>query len=265
MKGLLFSIKRFTIHDGPGIRTTVFFKGCPLSCWWCHNPEGIQFSPEKSMRVDRLGGREFRREQIIGREWLVEELLELIERDRLFMDESGGGVTFSGGEPLMQPEFLEEIAAACRRSGIHTALDTCGHVHPEVFRSFTGNIDLFLYDIKLIDPVLHEKFTGVSNGLILENLRYLGSKEKNVIIRIPLIPGVNDGIENIEKTASLLTDYVPAAREISLLPYHDAAREKYDRMKIPARMKAVPPLREEDIRIIKVGFESLGYRVTIGM
>jgi pyruvate formate lyase activating enzyme len=205
--GIVFDIKKFSIHDGPGIRTTIFFKGCPLRCWWCHNPEGLTPEPELMIRANRCircdacldvcphgaisrdGDKVFtdvakclrcgtcvaacyaEARQIVGQEMAAAQVMAEIERDVPFYDESGGGATFSGGEPLLQPDFLCELLSACRARGIHTAVDTCGFAPWEVLDSVRKYVDLFLYDLKLMDEARHRAFTGVSNALILSNLR----------------------------------------------------------------------------------------------
>ncbi len=188
MKGLIFDIKRYAIHDGPGIRVTFFMKGCPLECWWCHNPESISPLPQTVQRTDKIGNRQFQVTEQIGKEYSVGELLDIVNRDLVFIEESGGGVTFSGGEPLMQSEFLSEALGLFRQSGIHTAVDTSGQADRRIIDRIIGDTDLFLFDIKHLDPDKHLKYTGVRNGLILDNLTYILSRGKKVNIRIPIIP-----------------------------------------------------------------------------
>ncbi len=145
--GIIFNIQQFSVNDGPGIRTTVFFKGCPLGCWWCHNPES------KSFDIEKINGK------TLGQEYTVDELFKEIEKDRIFYEESNGGVTFSGGEPFSQPKFLKEILVRCKKNGISTAIDTSGYIDTNILKQFVKITDLFLYDLKLIDPVLHLKYT----------------------------------------------------------------------------------------------------------
>ena len=169
MTGYVFDIKKFAIHDGPGIRTTVFLKGCPLRCWWCHNPESI-----KQIKIDENNSCTASETSIV-RKYSVNELLKIIQKDLIFYDESDGGVTFSGGEPLIQIDFLELILQKCKSEYIKTAIDTCGYVKTESFERIYKYTDLFLYDLKLFDDELHRKYTGVSNNLIKENLEFLNS------------------------------------------------------------------------------------------
>ena len=169
-RGVIFDIKRFAVHDGPGIRTTIFLKGCPLSCWWCHNPESRSDEPQQSVRHLTLEGGIFDKEEITGYEVGVDEIIQQVERDRIFYEESGGGVTLSGGEPLNQPQFCRELLRSLKTSGFHTALDTTGYAPEEDILSVMPFTDLFLYDLKLMDETEHLKYTGVSNKGILENL-----------------------------------------------------------------------------------------------
>ena len=220
MNGLVANIQRFCIHDGPGIRTTVFFQGCPLSCWWCHNPECIGF--------DAAGAKSYS----------PEELMEELIKDRIFFEESGGGVTFSGGEPLAQSEFLAQLLERCRKENIHTAIDTSGYVEKKELKKFLQLADLFLYDLKLIDEELHKKYTGVGNEQILENLRFLDENNAGIEIRIPLIPNITDTRENIRD----IRDFIHSLKhqhKVQLLPYHKIAEGKYERLELEYRLKGV--------------------------
>jgi len=269
--GTIFDIKRYAVHDGPGIRTTVFFKGCPLRCPWCHNPESqsssptvlyrhnlcvacgrcVEACPKGALRLTESGVvRDFAlcsgcgtctevcpsgAMERVGRWISCEELIAEIERDVPFFDESGGGVTFSGGEPLAQPEFLTEMLDLCAEREIHRTVDTCGFADPKILATIAGKTDLFLFDIKIIDPELHRKITGQDNGRIMENLRWLCEKEYQVEVRIPVIPAMTDGRDNIEAAAAFLCSLVnpPTVR---LLPFHRTALEKYKRfgMEVPS-------------------------------
>ena len=259
--GMIFDIKRYAINDGPGIRTAVFFKGCPLECWWCHNPESQSEQPQMMFRSNRCkssracvqvcprnaiicnngsvtnweicddcgkcvevcyaGARE-----LVGRKVTVDQLLEEIKRDIPFYDQSGGGVTFTGGEPIYQKEFLWEALSACKQQQIHTVVDTSGHCSWENFKVFLPLVDLFLYDVKLMDKNKHIKYTSTSNRLILSNLLKLSEKGAHIIVRIPLIPGINDDNENLDKCASFLT-MLPSLDGVALMPYHDIGIAKY--------------------------------------
>jgi len=232
IKGIIFDIKRFSINDGPGIRTTVFFKGCPMRCVWCHNPESQKPAPQKT------GDR-----GTIGEEKSFAEILREIEKETIFHDQSGGGVTFSGGEPLAQPKLLGVLLDECRRMGIHTAVDTSGCVPPGIFNSIIDKPDLFLYDLKIMDESKHVKFTGVSNRNVLKNLKTLSKKRKNVIIRFPVIPGITDGEENIRAVCRFASSL--KFRRIDLLPYHRTAEAKYKRLGLKNRMKGVKTPSDE--------------------
>ena len=266
LKGTIFDIKRYAIHDGPGIRTTIFFKGCSLRCPWCHNPEGLEAEPEFIIRSERCvqecqacvaacepkaisknGTRpdidkekcDLCREceeacvyealEIVGREITVQELIDEIEKDRIFFEESGGGVTFSGGEPLEQPEFLVALLEEARVRKLHVALDISGYTSSRVLERISDRVDLFLYDLKIMDEKKHEEYTGVSNKIILENLRMLSEKGKQIEVRIPLVSGVNDDDQNMK----LMADYLFSLRnriQVSLLPFHRGGSEKYKRL-----------------------------------
>ncbi|MCC6398662.1 MAG: glycyl-radical enzyme activating protein, partial [Bacteroidetes bacterium] len=240
MRGTIFNIMRFAVNDGPGIRTTVFLKGCPLSCWWCHNPEGLNPGIQVTYRAERcilcgscidrcpqhalqLDGTMVKRDdlrclicgscadecyldarQVVGREIDTEELLAEVLKDRKFYDESGGGVTFSGGEPLLQHEFLVEVLEACKAHGLHTAIETSGLATREQLEEVRRWTDLFLFDVKLIDEERHKYFTGWSNVRILENLNHLVSCGASVVARVPLIPGVNDDDTSVNEVGRTL-------------------------------------------------------------
>ena len=262
----IFNIMRFSVHDGPGIRTTVFFQGCPLRCAWCHNPESRSFRPVQMTFEERCrrcgacvevcprqaipdprhngngcaipevcdgcgtcaeacvaGAR-----QIAGREVTIAELVREIERDRVFFDDSKGGVTLSGGEPLAQPVAAEDLLRACREREIHTTLDTCGYAAPDVFDRVTALADLVLFDVKILDPARHEQYTGVSNHLIHENLRRLASRGQEVTVRFPLIPGVNDTPAELHALSRLIDEC--RLRRVDVLPYHTIGRAKLRRL-----------------------------------
>ena len=262
MKGLIFDIKHYAIHDGPGIRQTIFFKGCPLSCWWCHNPESQSSRVETYTKKKRLDGRLFEKQEKIGYYIEADELFRIIESDTIFYDESAGGVTFSGGEPLMQPQFLEEIAQKSHRAKIHTALDTSGYASQRTLLKVLEYIDLVLYDLKIIDDGLHRRYTGVSNKVILENLELLNQSGKDVRVRFPVIPGITDTSTNLQQVQSYLSQ-LNQIKNIDILDYHDISRGKYERFGKENKMgdqKPGPGVTEE----IKKQFENLGYQVSIG-
>jgi len=263
LKAMIFSFKRYTVHDGPGIRQTVFFKGCPLSCWWCHNPESQDVKTEAAIRENVLDGLSFRQEETIGKVMSVQQVMHEIEKDSIFYDESGGGVTFSGGEPLMQHKFLIELLGGCKDSGIHSAVDTSGFANTTIFKQVAEKTDLFLYDLKLIDGTEHKKYTGVPNKLILQNLKYLNQAQKNVIIRFPVIPHITDTAENIILIKGFLLS-LENIRKISLLPYHNIANYKYEKIKMSNKMKAVKAIPKQDLTALKKEFEDIGFKVSIG-
>ncbi|UCF99594.1 MAG: glycyl-radical enzyme activating protein [Spirochaetaceae bacterium] len=287
--GTIFDIKRYAVHDGPGIRTTVFFKGCPLHCRWCHNPESqassptvlyrhnlcvacgrcVAACPKEALRSTDSGiKRDFARctncgtcievclsgaMERVGRRISSEELIAEIERDIPFFDESGGGVTFSGGEPLAQPEFLSEMLDLCAEREIHRTVDTCGFSNAKILASIAGKTDLFLFDIKIIDAELHRQVTGRSNSRILENLRWLSESGYRVEVRIPVIPAMTDGTDNIDAAGALLSSLSnpPAVR---LLPFHRTALEKYKRfgMKVPSEYEGAQPSEADMQRVARL-------------
>ncbi len=264
MKATIFDIKRFAIHDGPGIRTTVFFKGCPLACWWCHNPEGQRPEPELYLRKCASGGTVINTEpETVGEEVPLDGLMREIEKETIFHEESGGGVTASGGEPLMQAEFLCAFLDACRGRGIHTAVDTCGYAPPDVFSPVAGRADLFLYDLKIVDDTLHEKYTGVSNKEILDNLRSLAAANRRTFVRFTVIPGITDTEENVRGAIELVSA-LKNIEEIDLLPFYNYADEKYKRLGRDNRMRGIGPPGDEKMDALRLRFGELGVRVKIG-
>jgi len=300
MKGIIFDVKRYAIHDGPGIRTTVFLKGCPLQCQWCQNPEGIEPDPEIFVRQKRCAedcdacvsacpqgaiskdgnSIEIDREkcdfcgkcedtcvyealEIVGREVTVAEALAEMERDRVFFDESGGGITFSGGEPLMQLDFLLALLPEIKKRNIHVTLDTSGFVSFKDLERVSDQVDLFLYDLKIMDDEKHKEYTGVSNRIILENLRELTERGKPVAVRIPLISGVNDDDQSIQ----LLTEYFRSLKNlkhISLLPYHSGGCEKYRNLKKEDSLKTFQPPSGKRIDEIEKILIEAGFSVKTG-
>lgn len=242
MVGTIFDIKGFALHDGPGIRTTVFLKGCPLRCRWCHNPEGLSPAPQLCVKQTACVhcGKCFEPCKhpecqpygrclhicpngcisIAGEQYTAQALAKRLLRDRDVFEMSGGGVTFSGGEPLMQAEFVREVISAL--DGIHTAIETSGYCKPEEFRKTADMLDYIIMDIKLADSAEHKKYTGVSNELILENFRYLKSTDKPHIIRTPLIPGITDTAENLDAIREIVGD-----SPWETLPYNALAGAKY--------------------------------------
>ena len=297
-EGYIFNIQRFSIHDGPGIRTTVFFKGCPLRCWWCHNPEGqtlerelLVFNnrcigcgtcasvcergaitiKEGKVLIDRekcdlcgkcvencsTRGLEFAG-KLVTDEWLLKEL----KKDIIFFDQSGGGVTISGGEPLMQFEFLLSLVKMLKEEGIHVTVDTSGYGEWDKLKQLANNVDLFLYDIKLIDNEKHKKYMGVSNEIILKNMQKLVNEKTNIAPRIPLIPGVNDDIEDIKQFAKFLGGL--GFRTVNILPYHDFGREKYIRAGKEYKIEKKLLLPDEKKELINEEFAKEGINIIFG-
>ena len=263
---LVFDIKRYSINDGPGIRATIFFKGCPLNCQWCHNPESISPKVQKLFTAAKcIGCGECCRvcpvsacsltpdgvatdgdlctlcgkcaevcptlaTEMSGRYYSVAELLEVVKKERPFFDQSGGGVTFSGGEPLLYPEFLIEVLEACGRQEVHRAVDTSGFVKKATLLEVAQHTDLFLYDLKMVDTEKHKRYTGVDNRLILDNLTALAEYGAEVQVRIPLIGGVNDDDDSVAGMATYVADLPGEKRAVSLLPFHDVARGKDEKL-----------------------------------
>jgi pyruvate formate lyase activating enzyme len=279
-EGLIFSIQRYSIHDGPGIRTTIFFKGCPLRCRWCSNPESINTYPELIFRSSRCDGcsrcipvctpsaispgqgcvRLDRQKcdlclkcmdicytealEVTGRYYGLDEMLAECLKDEPFYHNSGGGVTLSGGEPLHQPSFAINLLRACKGHGVHTTLDTSGHIKWEVLEKALPYTDLVLYDIKHMDAKAHREGTGVSNELILENLQRIVLKGMNRIwIRVPVVPGFNDSPGNIEKTARMASGL--GVEKVSLLTYHEWGKPKYDAIGREYTIAVIAPLKEK--------------------
>ena len=248
-KAILFDIQRNSFVDGPGIRTTVFFKGCNLKCVWCHNPESQDFKPQMLFYQDKCTGCGKCRKicptpenctlcgkctfycpvdarKVCGKEYTVDEVFAEIIKDKAFYENSDGGVTFSGGECMLQIDFLTEILKKCKENGIHTAVDTAGHIPFEHFAKILPYTDLFLYDIKLFDSLNHKQYVGVGNELILENLKKLFSAGAKLWIRIPIIPDVNDSMEELRQIKEFLAD-CGNPEKVELLPYHAMGENKY--------------------------------------
>jgi pyruvate formate lyase activating enzyme len=296
--GVIFDIKKYSINDGPGIRTTVFLKGCPLDCWWCHNPEGrtpgpglmyranrcvlcaecVGACPQGAIPVDNPGKTDQARcdpcelcaqacyngaREVVGREMTVAQVMTEIERDVPFFDQSGGGVTFSGGEPLMQREFLAGLLRACREHEIHTVVDTCGFAGWEAFESIRGDVNLFLYDLKSMDDEQHVRYTGVSNGVILNNLRQLDEVGADCVVRIPLIPGINDDEHNLRESGKFLAGLKHLVA-VDLMGYHDIARGKYEALGMEFRLPETKTPSTEDLqRSVKL-LEGFGLKIKVG-
>jgi len=257
-KGIIFDIKKFAVHDGPGIRTTIFFKGCSMNCWWCHNPEGQSFFIEtinQNKTNDRC------ETEIIGREISVDEVLEEIMKDFVFYEESNGGVTISGGEPLHQLEFLRELLLKCKKKKLHTTLDTAGYVSQEMLENVMNLIDLFLYDIKLIDNKKHKKYTGISNKIILSNLEFLSDQNKQIIVRIPIIPSINDTKSDLDDFGGYLNKL--NLLSVELIPFHKIGETKYKKLNKVNRMKDIKEPTKEDMLRVKEHLKTFQLNVKI--
>jgi len=265
-QSLIFDIKRYSINDGPGIRLTLFFKGCPLSCRWCHNPESlspraqklyaaqkcigcgecVKVCPHQACRISAAGVITdpalcrscgacadicpSMATEMSGRTYRIDELLAIIDKEVPFFDQSGGGVTFSGGEPLMHAPVLLELLEACGRRRIHRAVDTSGYGKTADLIKIAEQTELFLFDLKLMDVARHKEFTGVDNRLILDNLRRLAASGAEIEIRVPLITGINDDRQNLEQLATFIAGLPGITPRISLLPFHNVAENKYRKL-----------------------------------
>jgi len=263
MKVCIFDIKRFAIHDGPGIRTTVFFKGCPLDCWWCHNPEGIVAGTQSFTEKIVFDGVRMEKKVEAGRWLSVEELMNELERDRIFMDESSGGITISGGEPLQQADALFRLLELSRERDIHCTVDTSGYASEEKIRKLSGLADLILFDLKSMDEEKHLKYTGVSNILILQNLEKLLVSGTDLIVRIPLITGFNDSDVEITAILKFLRSF-DSIRGIDLLPYHRLGDHKYKRFNRENRQNGFANPGQKRIHEIRNTITNAGYSVKIG-
>jgi len=297
-RGKIFNIQHYSIHDGPGIRTTVFFKGCPLNCWWCHNPESMEIKnqivyrdhkcigcgdcidlcPAKALSFGEKGvirnnelctlcGRcgekcPTNAIEMVGKDSTVLEIMKEIEKDKVFYDESGGGVTFSGGEPLFQPDLLIPLLEACKSKGIHTALDTSGYARWEVLEAVADKVDLFLYDLKHLENEAHEKHTGVPNTVILENLKKLARIHHNIWVRVPVIPGINDDEDYMEKLGEFINSL--KIKKVFLLPYHDIAGGKYERLGKTYLLNDVKPPSGERMNELQEKLIPYGMEIKIG-
>jgi pyruvate formate lyase activating enzyme len=319
MTPLIFDIRRYSINDGPGIRITIFMKGCPLRCAWCHNPESqspevqklytaskcigaqdcIEVCPNDALTLTSEGivtdyekctlcGKcaeacPTKAIEMSGKLYRVNELMQIIERERVHIEHSGGGVTFSGGEPLMHPEFLIEMLKACGEKGLHRAVDTCGFASTETLLEVAKHTDLFLYDLKLMDPLQHKKWTGVHNRLILKNLKILAETGANINIRIPFIKNVNTGVEVITGLAEFVAGLpftknrgletlsadkagaIPKQKMlVNLLPYHNIASGKYKKLELFYNSGEMDEPTTEDLKIAAEIFGKFGIEVEVG-
>ena len=300
-KGIIFDVAPYSIYDGPGIRTNIYLKGCPLHCLWCHNPESQEFSPQLSYLVEKcikcgtcvktcpesalflnseigvkINGKLCNvcgkcvekcpqsALEIIGRKVTVEELIEEVIRDKTFFENSGGGVTITGGEPTAQPKFLFELLKQIKQNGIHTAIETCGAFSEHLIPDLVKNVDLFLFDIKHSDSDFHKKVTGVPNEIILKNFSKLYELvgEKRIIPRIPLIPGINLDLTIIENIAKFLKS-IEFAGSVHLMPYNKMAKTKYEKIGKGDLYRDLGDLSEETLSLIISKFKSFGFEVVV--
>lgn len=300
-EGVIFNIQHYSIHDGPGIRTTVFLKGCPMYCLWCQNPESQASQPELFFVSEKCTGcgkcvevclehaieiyegrsrtnREICKgagkcaevcpneaRNLMGRYVTVGEVFKDVAGDSIFYQRSGGGVTIGGGEPLAQPRFTVSLLKLCKDAGIHTAIDTCGYARWETAKQVLNFVDLVLYDFKHMDPVEHEKCTGVSNDLILENAKKIHHELAiPMLARIPIIPGHNDSVENIEATAKFIATELSNSIKVHLLPYHRLGETKYERLETADKAISIESPSEEYMAELQKIVESFGLTAVVG-
>ena len=296
---LITNIQRYSIHDGDGIRTTVFFKGCPLRCAWCHNPETWKkdrellisaekctgcgacaaVCPQKAISVrDGRAGTDRRLctvcgmctevclmdlREVVGRDYTVKELVNELLKDQIFYEESGGGVTFSGGEVMaMDMDFILEAAKELKRQGVPLAIDTCGYVPYERFREILPYTDVFLYDIKVMDGMLHKEYTGADNSLILENLVRLARDGAKICIRIPTVKEVNGNRRNMEEIIAFLQEHEIHPVRINLLPYHDTGSGKYGKLDVEYKGSALHAPDKDEMEALAALFRDAGFKNT---
>lgn len=301
VKGTIFDIQSYSLHDGPGIRTTVFLKGCPLACVWCQNPESQHHQPEILFYAERCSGcgqcitactkqaiwmadgkSHTRRDLcegcgkcadtclnaariLSGSIWSAEDIVTEVKKDEAFYRRSGGGITLSGGEPLAQPEFSTAILSLCKRAGLHTAIETTGMARWGTLKQVLEYVDLLLYDLKHMDSSSHKKCTGIKNDLILENLKQI---QRNysipIVARIPIIPGFNADLKNIENTARFIVNEIGPDTKVNILAYHRLGETKYSRLEREQSGVNITPPTAEQMAIIQKTIEGLGLIVSIG-
>lgn len=240
-KGLIYNIQRYSLHDGPGIRTIVFLKGCPMECPWCANPES------QKKEIELMGT------DVIGQEKTVEEIINVVKRDKIFYNRSNGGLTLSGGEPLMQPDFSRNIAIEARKEGINVAIETSGYQKWELLWSVIEQVDIVLYDIKMMDYKRHKEVIGVSNEIILNNAINISKMKKEMIVRVPIIPGYNDSFENLEATAKFCKEI--GVSEIHFLPYHRLGVHKYSKLNREYKLHDIGQVSKENLKNIATNIE----------
>ncbi len=298
-RAVITNIQGYSIHDGPGIRTVVFFKGCPLRCKWCANPENLTgdiqvgfieklctgcerclktcryhaIVPDKNVyRIDKAKCTNCGEcvetcyyDALVryGEEKTSDEVFDAVRKDKMFYQKSGGGVTVSGGEPLLHAAFVREVFEKCRDEGINTCIETCGHVEQAAFDQVMPVTDLFLFDLKQMDSEIHKKYTGVSNERICTNARYIIENGANVLFRQPLIPGINDSIQNVEATVAFMKELGPSDTEIQLMPYHRMGQSKYLALNQPYEIGDIPVLSSKEVDAIRDAYHTAGINCTI--
>lgn len=299
MKNLVFNIQKYSIHDGDGIRTTVFFKGCPMTCKWCHNPESQSYRPSVLQNTEKctsckkctvicqegaityedgrvktseekcklcekcIDGCINNAREIVGKYYSLDDIMKEIEKDKLFYEQSGGGITLSGGEIMTQDmDYIVKILKKCHRLGYRVNIDTCGHAKFENFEKILPYIDTFLYDIKHMDSDIHKELTGVGNELVLGNLRKLSENSAKINIRIPLVEGINSSEEHIGKIITFLKEL--KIYKINLLSYHNTGKSKYDRLNIAYEGDDYKAPSNERMEEIKLKFEKNNFCTQIG-
>lgn len=302
-KAFIFNKQKYNLYDGPGVRSLVFFKGCPLRCKWCANPEGlerkyqimlkptacvscgacVQVCPQHIHHITETGVHEINRAvdclgcgacvnacmqsalKVAGEQVSVSELLDYVEEDRLFYEQSGGGVTLGGGEVTAQPEAAINLLEACKREGLHTAIETCGYTKKETLLKFAEFVDLFLFDIKHMDPERHAALTGVRNETILENLETLLMTRRNVKVRMPLLKGINNSREEIQAVVDFLTPYKDQKnfKGIDLLPYHKLGVNKYVQLGKDYPIEGDPSLSDEELDRIEGWIKTCDFPVSV--
>ncbi len=263
MHATIFDIKHYAIHDGPGIRQTIFFKGCPLTCWWCHNPESRSSGIIEIEKEEDFNGKKVCSTEKVGRNISLEELITSVEKDRVFFEESGGGVTLSGGEPLMQFEFVYNFLRECINREIHTCLDTTGFVDEDKIVKISDVTRLFLYDIKHIDSRKHSYYSGTDNHRILNNLKKLDSLNKDIWLRIPLIPGINDDEGDLLRLMDMLSK-LKNNHPVFILPYHKIGSHKYEKFGINYLMDNTEEPSEEYMVKVVDTFIKNGFKTVVG-